>query len=228
MFASVPLPASLAVFPQRVLPQVTLKGLRKLFWLQLPVLLLGWSSVYWVCCVFGAALGFPPCAVLFFRDLLLWAASPAAGCLPEDSATVCLTCYCTGGFGWAATLPVCSQCFSCAGWPAGVRWVLQPLSGSSHGGCDCSLYDSVGVPCVSPSLSSFVSCSAISSCSSHPLWVLCSVHCLISLALGWVCFWPAVSTVPVRCGVCCLGCPSQLSSFSGLRWSFTCSCGGVV
>ena len=48
MFASVPLPAVLAVFPQRVLQQVTLKGLRKLFWLQLPVLLLRWSSVYLV------------------------------------------------------------------------------------------------------------------------------------------------------------------------------------
>ena len=35
-----PLPAVLAVFPQRVLPQVTLKGLSKLFWLELPVLLL--------------------------------------------------------------------------------------------------------------------------------------------------------------------------------------------
>ena len=75
-----PLPAVPAVFPQRVLPQVTLRWLRKLFWLQLPVLLLRWSSVSWVCGVFGAALGFPPCAVLFFRGLRFWAASPAAGC----------------------------------------------------------------------------------------------------------------------------------------------------
>ena len=64
--------------PQRVLPQVTLTGLRKLFRLQLPVLLLRWSCVYWVCGVFGAALGFPPCAVHFFRGLRFWAASPAA------------------------------------------------------------------------------------------------------------------------------------------------------
>ena len=102
------------------------------------------------------------------------------------------------------------------------------MSGSSHRGCDCSLGDSLGVSYGSPSLSSFVSCSVISSCSSHPLWVLCSVHCLVSLALGWVRFWPVVSTALVRCGVCCLGCPSWLSSFSSLGWSFTCSCGGVV
>ena len=67
-----------------------------------------------------------------------------------------------------------------------VRWVLHPVSGSSHGVCDCSLGDSVGVSYGSPFLSSFVSCSVISSCGSQPLWVLCSVHCLVSLALGWV------------------------------------------
>ena len=76
--------------------------------------------------VSGAALGFPPCAVLFFRGLRFWAASPAAGGLPVDSATVCLACLCAGGLGWAATLPLCSQCFSCAGWPVGVRWVSSP------------------------------------------------------------------------------------------------------
>ena len=75
--------AAPAVFPQRFLPQVTLRGLRKLFWLQLLVLLLRWSSVCWVCGVFGAALGFPPCAVLFLRGLRFWAASPAAGCPSE-------------------------------------------------------------------------------------------------------------------------------------------------
>ena len=36
----------------------------------------------------------------------------------------------------------------------------------------------------------------------------CAVLCVLSLALGWVCFWPAVSTAPVRCEVCSLGCPS--------------------
>ena len=38
----------------------------------------------------------------------------------------------------------------------------------------------------------------------------CAVPCLLSLALGWVHFWPAVSTAPVRCEVCSLGCPSWL------------------
>ena len=48
--------------------------------------------------------------------------------------------------------------------------------------------------------------------------MLCSVHCLVSLALKWVHFWPSVFTAAL-CG---------WSSFSGLCWSFTCSCGGVV
>ena len=38
----------------------------------------------------------------------------------------------------------------------------------------------------------------------------CAVPCLLSLALGWVRFWPVVSTAPVRCEVCSLGCPSWL------------------
>ena len=63
---------------------------------------------------------------------------------------------------------------------------------------------------LAPHSSSFVTCSVISSCGSQPLWVLCSVHCLVYLAVGWARFWPAVSTAPVRCGVCSLGCPSCL------------------
>ena len=31
------------------------------------------------------------------------------------SEAVCLAYCCVGGLGWAATLPLCSQCFSCAG-----------------------------------------------------------------------------------------------------------------
>ena len=68
------------------------------------------------------------------------------------SGPVCLTYCCAGGVGWAATLPVCSQCFSYTGWLAEVHWVLLPVSGGSHGGCDCSLYGSVvvlyGSPCL--------------------------------------------------------------------------------
>ena len=35
-----------------------------------------------------------------------------------------------------------------------------------------------------------------------------SSPCLLSLTLGWVSFWTAVSTVSVSCEVCGLGCPS--------------------
>ena len=96
----------------------------------------------WVCGVFGALLGFLPCAVLFLRGLRfalltlplvdLWGVS-------AFSDTVCLTYCCAGGVGWEATLPLCYQCFSCTG------WVLHPVSGSSHRGCDCSLGVSVVV-----------------------------------------------------------------------------------
>ena len=56
----------------------------------------------------------------------------------------------------------------------------------------------------------------------------CAVPCLLSLALGWVRFWPAVSTAPVRCEVCSLGCPSWLVLLFLSLLSFTCSCGGMV
>ena len=75
------------------------------------------------------------------------------------SDTVCLTYCCAGGVGWAATLPLCYQCFSCAGWFAGVRWVLHPVSGSSHRGCANSLGDSVVVLFGSTCLQGFVCCS---------------------------------------------------------------------
>ena len=117
------------------------------------------------------------------------------------SDAVCLAYCCVGGLGWAATLPLCSQCFSCAGWLVGVHWVLLPGSGSSHGGCNCSLGGGVVVPSGSPCLSGFVTFSVISSCGSPP-------RC--SLTLEWVRFWPAVSTAPVRGGVCCLGSASWL------------------
>ena len=41
--------------------------------------------------------------------------------------------------------PLCSPCF-CAGWLADVRWVLHPVTGFCHKGCDFSLSGSVVVP----------------------------------------------------------------------------------
>ena len=93
----------------------------------------------WVCGVLGASLGSLP--------LVLCSSSGACGwrCLPcrrlplgvaAFSDAVCLTSCCAGGVGWAATLPFCCQLFCCAVWLAGVYWVLHPVSGSSHRGCD--------------------------------------------------------------------------------------------
>ena len=101
----------------------------------------------WVCGVLGVSLGFLPGVVLFLQGLRL-ALLPYRR-LPLGVATfsnaVCLAYCCAGGVGWAATLPLCYQCFSCASWLAGVHWVLHPVSGGSHRGCDCSLDDCVAV-----------------------------------------------------------------------------------
>ena len=143
------------------------------------------------------------------------------------SDTICLTYCCAGGVGWAATLPLCYQCFSCTGWLAGVHWVLHPVSGGSHRGCDCSLDDSV--------VDFFDSTClwALFVVLSSPPTVLdfcggCAVPCLLSLPLGWVRFWPVVSTAPVRCEVCSLGCPSWLFLLFMSLLSFTCFSGGMV
>ena len=99
-----------------------------------------------VCGVFGAPLGFLPCAVLFLRGLRfaqLTLPQVTVGGFSAFSVTGCLTYCCSGGVGWAATLPLYYLCFSCGGWLAGVCWVLHPVSGSSLWGCVCSLGDSV-------------------------------------------------------------------------------------
>ena len=78
---------------------------------------------------------FPPCDVLFLRRLRFCAAPSTAGYLRGFcifSAFVCLPDCCVGGVGWAAVLPLCSLCFSCAGWLADDRWVLHPVTGFSH------------------------------------------------------------------------------------------------
>ena len=58
----------------------------------------------WVGGVFGAPLGFLPCAVLFLRGL--WFAQLTLGGFSVFSVTGCLTYCCSGGVGWAATLPL--------------------------------------------------------------------------------------------------------------------------
>ena len=60
------------------------------------------------------------------------------------------------------------------------------------------------------------------------LWTTVSSPCWLSLTLGWVSFWTAVSTVAVSCEVCGLGCPSWFVLLSCLCLSFTCSWVGVV
>ena len=58
----------------------------------------------WVSGVFGAPLGFLPCAVLFLWGLRF--TQLALGGFSAFSVTGCLTyCY-SGGVGWAATLPL--------------------------------------------------------------------------------------------------------------------------
>ena len=90
LFASVPLSAALAVFLQRVLRQVTLTGLRKLFWLQLPVLLLRWSSVSWVCGVWWGAWFSTLCGAFLPGPAVL-------GSLPCRRWPACGFCHCLPG-----------------------------------------------------------------------------------------------------------------------------------
>ena len=125
-------------FTQHVLPQVTLRGLHNL------------SGSSWLSCSCGGAMyvGFAVSLVIrLVFNLVPCSSSVACGfaqlTLPQVALRgFCLfwhlTWCCAGGVGWAATLPLCCQCFSCTGWLAGVRWVLHPVSGSSHRGCDCS------------------------------------------------------------------------------------------
>ena len=83
-------------------------------------------------------------------------------------------------------------------------------------------------------------------CQGAPVWVVSALWstvsspCWLSLTLGWVSFWTAVSPVSVGCEVCSLDCPSwfvQLFiclsfTFSGVgvAWSQVCdpSCGSWV
>ena len=146
--------ASSCGFPQRVLPQVTLRGLRNL------------SGSSCLSCSCGGAMfvGFAVSLVLRLVFYLVSCSSSLAcgwRCLPcrrlplgvsALSDTVYLIYCCAGGVGWAATLPLCFQCFSCTGWLAGVRGFLHPVSGSSHRGCAWSLGASVVVPFGSTSL----------------------------------------------------------------------------
>ena len=128
-------------------------GVTQPFWLHMPVL--RWSYVCGVCGVFSAALVFRhvTCSSYGscgFAQLLLPPVTLRGFCI--FSAYVCLPDCCAGGVGWAAALPLRSQCFSCTGWLADDRWVLHPVTGFSHCRCDCSWYDSVVVPYGSPSL----------------------------------------------------------------------------
>ena len=155
-------------FPRRVLPQVTLRGLRNL------------SGSSCLSCSGGGAM-FVGFVVSLVRHWVFYLVSCSSSgscglrCLPcrrlplrvsAFSATVYVTYWCAGGIGWSATLPFCYQCFSCTGWLTGVHWVLHPVSGSSHRGCDCSLDDCIVVLFGS-------TCYVVSSCGSRLLWGLC-------------------------------------------------------
>ena len=94
------------------------------------------------------------------------------------SVSGCLSFCFPGDVGWASALPFPFFCASPA--PAG----LQGFAGF------CILCQGAPVGVVSA------------------LWATVSSPCLLSLTLGWVSFWTAVSTVSVSCEVCGLGCPS--------------------
>ena len=110
------------------------------------------------------------------------------------SVTGCLPYWCSGGVGWAAALPLYYLCFSCAGWLAGICWILHPVSGSSLWGCVCSLGDSVIALLAFPYLrvGALLACSVCGvSCEvcslGCPLWLVILFMSLfvLHLLLGW-------------------------------------------
>ena len=120
----------------------------------------------------------------------------------------CQPYCCAGGVGWAAALPLWSQCFSYTGWLADVRWIQHPVTRCSHCGCVCSLYGSaLWLP------------GPLGLC-----WLFCHPHLQFSASVGDVLCSPfgfPCLRVPalLACGVCgvsylrswcSLGCPSWL------------------
>ena len=106
--ASVPLPGAPAVFRGMSCRWLPLAGSASFL---API---GWpapavETCCWVDGVFGAPLGFLPCAVLFLRGLR-FAQLPlpqvTLGGFSAFSVTGCLPYCCSGGVGWAATLPL--------------------------------------------------------------------------------------------------------------------------
>ena len=75
---------------------------------------------------------FQPCAMLFLR----FCAAPSNAGYPSGFLHLfylrLLAPLLHWGLGWAAALPLHSQCFSCAGWLADDRWFRHPLTGFSH------------------------------------------------------------------------------------------------
>ena len=195
--ASVPLPGAPAVFRGVSCRWLPLAGsatfLAPVSWPTPAV-----ETCCWVGCVFGAPLGFLPCAVLFLRGLR-FAQLP----LPQLTlwGVFCLFCHRVPDLlllwwrGLGSNPSLIFLCFSCAGWLAGVYWVLHPVSGSSRWGCVCSLGDSVMTLLAFPYLRVGallawgvygVSCCEVCSLGC-PLWLVLLFMSLfvLHLLLGW-------------------------------------------
>ena len=193
--ASVPLPGAPAVFRGvscRWLPL----GVPQPFWLQLAGLLLQWRLVV------GLAVSLVHYLVF---SLVPCSSSGACGlrncpCRSLPLGVFCLFCHQVpdllllwwrGLGGNPSLIFLCS----CAGWLAGVCWVLHPVSGSSRWGCVCSLGDSVMSLLVFPYLRVGallawgvygVSCCEVCSLGC-PSWLVLLLMSLLvlHLLLGW-------------------------------------------
>ena len=104
---------------------------------------------------------------------------------------------------------------------AGVHWVLHPVSGCSHRGCDCSLDDSVVVLFDS-------TCLFLRRRSCVFFLSSCSARGRLLLSLFWCCFCAS------SCGAC--GFPRRVLlqvTLRGFRYlsgssCLSCSCGGAM
>ena len=176
----------------------------------------------WYRCL-DTPLGFLPCASAATPS----AASPSGFCTFSGSNS--LVYYCSGALllGW--------RCLSCVTWfstmcrvlpPGPAACVASPAAGSlgdfQATGClsfcfpgDVGWASALPFFCAVPApaglqgLAGFcILCQGAPVGVVSALWSTVSSPCWLSLTLGWVCFWTAVSPVAVGCEVCGFDCPS--------------------
>ena len=158
-------------------------GVTHPLWLHLPVLLLRWGCVCGVCGVFSAAHIFSlvPCSSYGACGFVQ---------LPLPQVTLWGFCCCSGGEGWTAAFSFMLSVL-----------LLRRLA------CRYSVFCTLCRDSAIEVVTSIV-CQFGGVLQLPAPFGLCLLVCQVSLASGWVCFWPAVSGCPhwlrYLCSLCSL------------------------